>query len=116
VAVLVGAAASAAFVLTLAPTVLPGDSGEFQLAAPLLGLAHATGYPLYLILGKVWTLLVPAGDMAYRMNLLSAVISAIAVALLYVLGRRMGMGIVPALTCALTLAFSRTFWAQAVRA
>ena len=49
---------------TAAPTVLPGDSGEFQFAAPLLGLAHPTGYPLYLILGKLWTVLVPWGDVA----------------------------------------------------
>ena len=95
---------------------LPGDSGEFQLAAPLLGLAHPTGYPLYLLVGKLWTLVAPIGDMAYRMNLLSAVFSALAVAMLFLLGRRVGLEQTPSALGALTLAFSHTFWSQAVRA
>ncbi len=33
---------------------LPGDAGEFQFAAWNFGLAHATGYPLYLIVGGLW--------------------------------------------------------------
>jgi hypothetical protein len=33
---------------------LPGDAGEFQFAAWNFGLAHATGYPLYLLLGGAW--------------------------------------------------------------
>lgn len=109
-------AAFLAYARTLAPTVLPGDSGEFQFAAPLLGLAHPTGYPLYLLLGKLWTLLVPIGDAAFRMNLLSAVFSAAAVGMLALLGRRLGMSAGAAAVAALALAFSRTFWSQAVRA
>ncbi|MDM8519100.1 DUF2723 domain-containing protein [Anaerolineales bacterium HSG6] len=66
------------YYLTLAPGVIGGDAGEHQLAAPLLGIPHATGYPLYILLGKLWTLLIPMGSMAWRMNLLSAVGSALA--------------------------------------
>jgi hypothetical protein len=111
-----GLAALLVYIATVAPGVLPGDSGEFQFAAPLLGLAHPTGYPLYLILGKVWTAIVPFGDAALRMNLFSAVAAAGAVGLLYVLARRIGLGTLPSLMAAMTLAFSHTFWSQAVRA
>jgi len=115
-AMITGLVAFIVYALTAAPGVLPGDSGEFQLAAPLLGVVHPTGYPLYLLLGKLWTLLVPLGDMAYRMNLLSAVFSALAVACFCVLSRQLGLGTVTSAIAALTLAFGRTFWSQAVRA
>ena len=58
------------------------DSLEFQLVTYRLGIAHPTGYPLYTILGKLFTFL-PIGDIAYRVNLMSAFFGAAAVALLY---------------------------------
>lgn len=51
IALLLGATAFALYLRILAPDVLPGDSGEFHFAAWRLGLAHPTGYPLYLTLG-----------------------------------------------------------------
>ena len=71
-----GIAAFALYLRTLAPTVLGFDSGEFQFVVPTLGLAHPTGYPLYLLLGKLFTAL-PVGDVAYRVNLFSAVAMAV---------------------------------------
>ena len=68
------------YALTLAPGVVGGDAGEHQFAAPLLGIPHTTGYPLYVLLGKLWTLLIPLGSPAWRMNLLSAVAGALAAA------------------------------------
>jgi hypothetical protein len=68
----------ALYLLTLAPGVVGGDAGEHQFAAPLLGIPHTTGYPLYILLGKLWTLLVPFGSPAWRMNLFSAVNGALA--------------------------------------
>ena len=67
--------------LTLAPGVVGGDAGEHQLAVPLLGIPHTTGYPLYILAGKVWTLLIPAGSLAWRLNLFSALGGAFAAAL-----------------------------------
>ncbi len=68
----------ALYIQTLAPGVVGGDAGEHQLAVPLLGIPHTTGYPLYVLVGKVWTLLLPVGTMAWRMNLFSAVGGALA--------------------------------------
>ena len=81
-----------AFVLylrTLAPGVLGGDSGEFQFAAWLGGFAHPTGYPLYLLLGWLWTHLLPLHDPAWRMNAFSALWGGIATGLVYLLALRM---------------------------
>jgi hypothetical protein len=39
--------------VTRAPFVLPGDSAELITASVTLGLAHPTGYPLYIIVGKL---------------------------------------------------------------
>ncbi len=64
---------------------MPGDYAEFQFSAAILGVPHPTGYPLYVLLGKLFTLL-PFGDVAYRVNLSSAIYMAGAVGLLYAIG------------------------------
>src|SRR6185369_843935 len=74
--------AAALYVDTLAPSVLPGDYAEFQMSAAVLGVHHPTGYPLYVLLGKLFTLL-PVGDVAYRVNLSSAIYMAGAAAVTY---------------------------------
>ncbi|MCG3211692.1 MAG: hypothetical protein FOGNACKC_05338 [Anaerolineae bacterium] len=77
---LIFAAVLSLYGLTLAPGVVGGDAGEHQLAVPLLGIPHTTGYPLYVLTGKLWTLLLPVGSMAWRMNLFSALGGALAAA------------------------------------
>lgn len=66
------------YVLTLNPSVYTFDSAELVAGAYSLGIVHATGYPLYLLLAKLFTLLVPFGDIAYRANLFSALCGALA--------------------------------------
>lgn len=75
--------------VTLAPGVIGGDAGEHQFAAPLLAIPHATGYPLYILLGKLWTMILPTGSMAWRMNLFSAVWGAAAAGLTSVIVYRL---------------------------
>jgi hypothetical protein len=86
---LAGALFGVSFLLylsTLAPTVVTlfDDSLEFQLVTYQLGIAHPTGYPLYTLLGRLFTFL-PVGDVAYRVNLMSALFGAATVSLLYLL-------------------------------
>ena len=73
------------YLLTLAPSVMPGDYAEFQMSAAVLGVPHPTGYPLYILLSKLFTIL-PLGDVAYRVNLSSAVYMACAAGLAYAIG------------------------------
>lgn len=80
------------YVATLAPSVVTlfDDSLEFQLVTYQLGIAHPTGYPLYTLLGYLFTL-IPVGNVAYRVNLMSAVFGAATVTLVYILTHRIAL-------------------------
>ena len=79
------------YMLTLAPTVYNLDSAELTTAAASGGLVRATGYPLYLLLGRIWSTL-PIGDVGYRMNLFSAFNGALTIALADRILRRWQVG------------------------
>jgi hypothetical protein len=116
---LVVAAAAAAsmcvYWLTLAPTAFAMDSAELAAAAHSLGLAHAPGYPVYLVIAHLFTRL-PIGDVAFRVNLLSAMAGAASVGFLAAhLSRSPGNNLV-ALAAALGLGFSYHAWAVSVAA
>ena len=67
--------------MTLAPTVTLVDSGELIVAARFLGVAHPPGFPLYLILAHLVSLL-PFGSIAFRINSASAIFAALACGML----------------------------------
>ena len=66
----VSAAAFVLYVLTLAPTVTLVDSGELIVASAKLGVAHPPGFPLYVLLAHIASLL-PLGSTAVRIHLAS---------------------------------------------
>ncbi len=111
-AALSGLLAFAVYLRTLAPTVMWYDMGELTTASYVLGIAHNTGYPLYILLGKLFTFL-PFGDVAYRVNLMSAVFAALTVSLVFVIVHDLTKSILAALFGSLTLAFSSTLWSTA---
>jgi hypothetical protein len=76
-----GALALALYLYTLAPTVGLVDSGELVVAAHALGVAHPPGFPLWVLLGHL-AALVPWGNVAERVNGLSACSAALAAAVL----------------------------------
>ncbi|MDT8304650.1 MAG: DUF2723 domain-containing protein, partial [Anaerolineae bacterium] len=110
-AVLVGAV----YLLTLGRHVGRADTFEFQVTVPALGIAHPTGYPLYLLLSKPFTWL-PWGTVAARVNVATALFGMLAVLLLFVLLWRLGKYQVPAALAALVFALAPTYWSQAVEA
>ncbi|MDQ3209138.1 MAG: DUF2723 domain-containing protein [Gemmatimonadota bacterium] len=79
----VAALVLAVFVLTLAPTVTFWDAGEFIAAAKTLGIPHPPGTPLFVMIAHVWAMLLPIGEYALRTNLLSAILSAAAAGLFF---------------------------------
>ncbi|MGC9394688.1 MAG: glycosyltransferase family 117 protein [Anaerolineae bacterium] len=97
----------------LSPYVGRADTFEFQVTALRLGIAHPTGYPLYVLLGKLFTLL-PLGTLAWKVNLTSAVCAAGATGLVYLLIYRITRHSTIAVLAALALAWSSTVWSQAV--
>jgi hypothetical protein len=104
----------AAYVLTLAPGVLGGDAGELQFVPAIRSLAHSTGYPLQTLLDKAWITLLPFGSVAWRTNLLSAVVAAAAVTSVFVTLHAHTGSRLAAATGALALATAPVYWGQAV--
>lgn len=105
----------ALYTRTLAPGLLPADSGEFQVVAPTLGVAHPPGYALYTLVGKAFTL-IPVGTPAYRLNLLSVVLAAVTLLVVSRAVRRLTGSTIAGLIAAMVLAGAPTFWAQATTA
>src|SRR3989344_1035876 len=101
------------YIFTLAPTITMEDSAEFVTAAATLGIPHPPGFPLFVLLGKLFTL-IPFGEIAWRVNLLSAVFGAATVSMLFVLLRLVGINRLIAVSAALLLGFSKLFWSQSL--
>ena len=74
----------AVYMVTLAPSVTFFDSGEFLTATASLGSAHSPGYPLFLMYAKPFTWL-PLGNIAFRINVATAVSSSLACLMVYIL-------------------------------
>ena len=108
-----GLASAALYAVQAAPGVYVGDSGELVTAAATLGLAHPTGYPLYLLVGRAWIALLGFLTPAYAMNLLSAACGGGAVAAMVLLVRALGVGRAGAALAGVLLAGCPTFWAEA---
>ena len=112
-ALLIFALALAVYNATLTPSLSykSPDGNELATIPYILGLAHSTGYPLYTWLGKLFTFL-PIGDVAHRINLMSAVLGAAGVAILYGIVLLITRHRLVAAFTALLFAFSLAFWSQ----
>ena len=77
------AAVLGGYVWTLAPTVTFWDAGEFIAASHTLGIPHPPGTPVFVFLSNVWARLIPVGDYAFRLNLMTACFSAAAAVALF---------------------------------
>src|SRR5215472_17615206 len=85
------------YFLTANPSVTFTDSGELAAVATTLGIAHPTGYPLFTLLGHLWTKLPLPLSPVGKMNLFAALCTALSVFLFYgimleLLGRSSGAG------------------------
>jgi hypothetical protein len=116
--------------LSLAPTITwqhdGADSGDLATAVAVGGVPHPSGYPTYLLLAEFFKRLPLGGDVAYRLNIMSAFCAAVAVSLLSLAavqtlprllqeGSRLpGFIQVSVAVATLTFAFSAPFWSQAI--
>lgn len=115
-ALLAGLVAFALYLRTLYPGLNGiGDTPKFQYLGRILGTSHPPGYPIHLLLSAVFARL-PFGNPAWRANLLSAVCASAAVALLYLLARRLGARPLVAMATALAFGCGRVLWSQATLA
>ena len=87
-AAIVTAAIFALYALTLAPTVALWDAGEYIAAAYTFGTPHPPGNPVFVMLGRTFSLLPIAPTPAMRMNLMSAIASALTAGVWFLLAER----------------------------
>lgn len=79
---IIGLISCAVYVLTMEPTGSLWDTGEFISCAYKLGIPHPPGAPLFIMLGRLFTLFTP-GDAAIGVNLLSALSSGFTIMFLF---------------------------------
>ena len=112
-AVLIGLSALALYIRTLAPSLLWGDSAEFQTLSYTLGMTHPSGYMTQIMLGKLFTY-IPVGNIAYRVNLMSAFFGALAVGQVYLIVRMLGGLPIAGISASMLLALTPLFWRRAL--
>lgn len=108
------------YLMTMAPTVGFIDSGELASVAVTLGSAHPTGYPLFTLLAKVFSMLPVADEPIVRLNILSALLTSMSVVVFFFLtiellgkGEKRSWEVLSAAAVAsMFIGFSRTFWFQ----
>lgn len=118
-----------AYVSTAEPTVSLWDCGEFIASAAGLQIGHPPGAPLYAMAARMFASLAPSeAQVAFLINLFSAVASAFtilflykSIALLFEITARHAVSStwiyrLAAFAAALTFAFTDTFWFSAVEA
>jgi hypothetical protein len=103
-----------AYLRTICPTVVPGDSGELITACFTLGIAHWPGYPLYVILGNIALNIFTTAEPAYVMNLMSVAFGVLTVGLLYAIIYHFIRIPFLAASVSLLFGFGQTFWSQTV--
>jgi tetratricopeptide (TPR) repeat protein len=133
-AILVSLYAFLVYLKTLAPSVTFIDSGELAAVACTLGIAHPTGYPMFTLLGWFFSKLPIASEEIVRLNIMAAFFCAFGIFIFYhlvhfVLTGAVGKGSsskskkkednaaairVASAGASLLLAFSETYWSQAV--
>jgi hypothetical protein len=114
-AILIALFALVVYFITLCPTIFADDCGEIATAVATGGVMHPPGYPLYTLIGQLFIKVVPWGESAHRLGLLSCVCAAAAVAVTFLLARLAGAGRAWSVAGALTLAFSQALWMQATK-
>ena len=108
----VGLVAFTAARLAMLPGVAFWDTAELQTVGPLLGTAHPTGFPTYVLLGWLASVVLqPFGEPAFRMNLLSALCLAAAAGLTVDLVRALTRSTVLGVMAGLGLALTPVAWA-----
>lgn len=110
----VGAVALALYLYTLAPSILADDSGELVSAIHVLGVAHPTGYPLYLLVGKLFDLL-PFGTPPVRIGIFSALSAAGAVGVIAWAGATLSRSAAAGALAGLVGALNTPMWDMATQ-
>ncbi len=112
---------------TMAPTVSFWDCGEFLASASILGNPHPPGNPLFMLLGRLFLMVMPMKELAVRMNFLAVLAGALTIWMVFLFTVRV-LRIVfresissfakytGGIIAAFLVTFCDTFWFSAVEA
>jgi hypothetical protein len=120
-ALLVAVVALGIYVRTVMPSTGFWDTGEAQTVPPTLSIFHPTGFPTYTLVGWLWSQ-IPIGEVAWRMNLLSAIAVALSAGLVTLIAghlideRHRSVTAVGAAVAGFAIAFAPEPWENATRA
>ncbi len=118
------------YLRTIAPTTSFWDCGEFITCSYILGVPHPPGAPLYILVGRIFSMIPFVKDIGMRVNVISSLSSALTVMLVYLIivrlitnfkgkSRDISDRIIlyaSGMIGALTYAFTESFWFNAVEA
>ncbi len=118
------------YLYSMAPTASFWDCGELIAVSYIVGIPHPPGTPLFVQLGRIFSLIPFAKEIAYRINFLTAFFGALACAIIYLLVLKLlsmfkSKGIrhrfpftahIAGIAAALFLAFAYSFWDNCVEA
>lgn len=126
------AIATYTYVMTMEPTVSFWDCGEFIACSYKLQIGHPPGAPLFLIIGRIFSMFAEPENAAYMINLISALSSSFTILFLFWTISALGKKLVnrngdwnagkiitvlgASMVGSLAYAFSDTFWFSAVEA
>jgi hypothetical protein len=121
-AALAAAAVFGLYIFTLAPSTAMWDTSEYIAAAYTLGLPHPPGNPFFVLVGRVFSILPIAPNIAMRINILAALCSAVTAGLWFLITERVLVGWLPqrwqriagGALASLVGATAFTVWAQSV--
>lgn len=104
----------AVYILTLEKKLVGGDTTWYALHIPIMQVMVPTGYPTFSILGKLFSM-IPIGELAYRLNLMSAIFGGLTILLLFLATNRLVRNIFISFSCSLIFAFLFDYWTVANR-
>ncbi len=102
------------YLLTLEHKVVGGDTTWYALQLPQMQVLVPTGYPTFSLIGKLMSM-IPIGDLAYRLNLISAIFGALTILFLFLAVNKLTKNEIISLASSLSFAFVLTFWSLSVR-
>jgi len=115
------------YTITLCPTVFWWDSGELIANIAVLGIPHRPGFPIYVLLGKIFSFL-PFWSFALKLNFLSSIFASLSLVIFYKIfqksinlifpemAKKRELVLISGFFFLLVLGFTYSFWIQAVRA
>ncbi len=117
----------AVYTITLCPTVFWWDSGELIANIAVLGIPHRPSFPIYVLLGKLFSFL-PFWSFALKVNFLSGLFASFSLAIFCKIflksanlffpemAKKRGLVLASGFFFLLVFGFTYSFWIQAVRA